>query len=452
MEKRTNREVTRRDFLKTAGAATVAAVTVGVARPGYVAESGPLRIGLIGCGGRGTGAAGQALRAAEVCGVPVQLVALSDVFKDKLDAARKRFTESGSKQGNVKLTDETCFSGLDGYKKLLETDVNYVILATPPGFRPMHFEAAVAAKKNIFTEKPVGTDSVGIRRFMAAAKKAEELKLSVVAGTQRRHDRSYMETMKKIHGGEIGDILAARAYWCGGPVFKATKREPQWSDLEWQLRAWYSFCWICGDNIVEQHVHNLDVINWAMRAHPIGAFASGGRAWKTNEDYMGNIWDNFSVDYEYQIGDRIVHMTSMSRHWKNCDGANGEAVVGSKGTSNCRDNLGQKSEGGGEASMVQEHMDLINSITGKGPHMNEGMQVAESSFTAILGRESAYTGRRLTWDGLLNSDLNLLPKELNFEAKLPPPVIPVPGSGAKGSPERGPKREGGRKAGKAKTG
>jgi len=446
MNSKNNVKMARREFLKTAAAATAAVATVGVPRPGYVAEAGPLRIGLIGCGGRGTGAAGQALRAAEVLGVPAQLVALADAFKDKVDGAKTRFLQGGKAAQNVKLTDATCFSGLDGYQKLLETDVNYVILATPPGFRPMHFEAAVNAKKNIFTEKPVGTDSVGIRKFMAAAKKSEEMKLSVGAGTQRRHDPSYIDTMKKIHNGEIGEILTARAYWCGGPVFKATKRDPQWGDLEWQMRAWYSFCWICGDNIVEQHVHNLDVINWALRAHPIGAFASGGRAWKTNEDYMGNIWDNFSVDYEYPGG---VHMLSMSRHWRNCDGANGEAVVGTKGKSNCRDNLGQKGEGGGENSMVQEHMDLINSITEKGPHLNEAMQVAESSFTAILGREAAYTGRKFTWDGLLNSDLDLFPKELSFEAKLPPPVIPVPGTGA-GAAE--PKKGGGRKGGaKAKA-
>jgi predicted dehydrogenase len=440
MERKSARQVNRRDFLKTAAAASAAAAMAGVVRSGYVAESGPLKVGLIGCGGRGTSAARQALRAGEVTGADVQLVALAEVFKDRLDAARKGF--EGSK--NVKLSDDTCFSGLDAYQKLLASDVNYVILATPPGFRPIHFEAAVNAKKSIFCEKPVGTDSVGIRRFMEAAKKSEEMNLSVVAGTQRHHDRPYVETIKKIHDGEIGDILAARAYWCGGPVFKARERRPEWSDLEWQMRAWYSFCWICGDNIVEQHVHNLDVINWALGSHPVSAFASGGRAWKTNEEYMGNIWDNLSVDYEYRIGDRTVHMMSMSRHWNNCAGANGEAVVGSKGESNCRD----KGTPADQQSMVQEHMDLINSITGKGPHLNEAMQVAESSFTAILGREAAYTGGRLRWDDLLKSNLDLLPKELNFEAKNPPAPVPIPGSGPKAQRPKG----GGKRAGaKAKA-
>jgi len=438
---------TRREFLKTAAAATAAVAAVGVPRPGYVAEGGPLKIGLIGCGGRGTGAAQNALAASEAAGIPVQLVALADAFKDQVDRARERLQGQKARE-NVKLADETCFAGLDAYQKLLATDLDYVILATPPGFRPIHFEAAIAAKKNVFCEKPVGTDAVGIRKFMAAAKKSEEMKLSVVAGTQRRHDRNYRETIKKIQAGEIGDLLAARAYWCGGPVFKARERKPEWSDLEWQMRAWYSFCWLCGDNIVEQHVHNLDVINWALGGHPVSAFASGGRAWKTNEPYMGNIWDNFSVDYEYKVGNRTVHMLSMSRHWVNCAGANGEAVVGSKRESNCRDNLGAKAEGGGEAAMVQEHMDLMNSIIGKGPHMNEAMQVAESSFTAILGRETAYTGRRLGWDELLNSDLDLLPKELTFKAKIPAPPVPIPGSGP--GAER-PKPAGRKKAAKAKA-
>ncbi len=426
----------RREFLKTAAVASAAAATVGVVRPGYVAEAGPLKVGLIGCGGRGTGAVRNALQASDRTGVPLQLVAIADAFKDKVDSTRKAF--EGVK--GVVLKDDMCFAGLDAYQKLLATDVNYVILATPPGFRPMHFEAAVNAGKHIFCEKPVGTDAVGIRRFMAAAKKSEEKRLSVVAGTQRRHDGSYIETIKKIHAGEIGDILAGRAYWCGGPVIKARERKPEWSDLEWQMRAWYSFCWLSGDNIVEQHIHNLDVINWALGGHPVAAFASGGRAWKTNEDYLGNIWDNFSVDYEYNLGGRTVHVLSMSRHWNNSAGGVFEEVTGTKGVSNCHD----LARGQTETAMVQEHMDLIDSITGKGPYRNEGIQVAESSFTAILGREAAYTGQKLTWEELLNSDLDLMPKELSFEAKLPAPVIPVPGKGVAAKPKE-------RKAGRKKN-
>jgi len=421
--KKPGTEVNRREFLKTAAAATAAAAAVGIPRPGYVAEGGPLRVGLIGCGGRGTGAAEQALRAGEIVGVDVRLVALADVFEDQLQRAKRRFLNSKNKivRAKTELKDDMCFAGLDAFKKLIATDVNYVILATPPGFRPEHFEAAVNAKKHVFTEKPVGTDPVGIRRFMAAAKKSEELGLSVVAGTQRRHQKPYVDTVKKIHDGAIGEIIAARAYWCGGPVFKARVRKPDWGDLEWQLRAWYSFCWICGDNIVEQHVHNIDIINWVMGTHPKSAFASGGRSWKTNEPYMGNIFDHFSVDYEYPNG---VHMFSMSRHWNNASGGVFEQVWGTKGRSNCHD----MSEGGGINPYVQEHVDLIKSITDKGPHLNEAMRVAESTMTAIMGRESAYSGRRLTWDDMMKSNLELVPKNYSWDMKLPVRPVPRPGA------------------------
>ncbi|MBM3334085.1 gfo/Idh/MocA family oxidoreductase, partial [Candidatus Sumerlaeota bacterium] len=252
-----------------------------------------------------------------------------------------------------------------------------------------------------------------------------------------------------------GDLLAARCYWCGGPVFRERVHKPEWGDLEWQIRAWYSYCWIGGDNIVEQHVHNLDVINWALGAHPVRAFGSGGRAWKSKEfEYMGNIWDNFSIDYEYEIGGRTVHLMSMSRHWERSDGMNGQFVVGTKRESNCSDNLGQPLERDAEPSMVREHMNLIASITGKGPHFNEAMQVAESSFTAILGRESAYSGRRLSWDDLLQSGLDLMPKPLSFDAKLPTPTIPAPGTYqipglAQKGPQKGSQKE--RKQRKAKA-
>lgn len=404
MEKR----FTRRDFLKTAALAT-AATAVPFVRTGE-AQGAPLKVGLIGCGGRGRGAANDAMQADK----SVRITALADVFAD-----RAKGFQDGLRQKGMNIPDDKVFVGLDAYKKLVDTDVDYVILATPPGFRPMQFEAAVNAKKHVFTEKPVGTDVVGIRRFMEAAKKSEQLKLSVAAGTQRRHEKSYVETVKKIHDGAIGEVLAARAYWCGGPVIFMSSRPAGMSDLEWQLRNWYSFCWICGDNIVEQHVHNLDIINWVMKAHPIRVFASGGRAWKTNEEHLGNIWDNFSCDYEYPGG---VHMVSMSRHWNNSDGNVSEYVVGTKKGSNCAD-MG----GGGANPYVQEHVDLIASIRRTGPYCNEAIQVAESTMTAIIGRESAYTGKKLNWDEFMKSDLDLMPKNLSFETGLPVAPVPVPG-------------------------
>jgi len=398
----------RRNFLRTAALAT-AATAVPFIRTGE-AQGDPLKVGLIGCGGRGRGAAVNAMEADK----NVTIVAVCDVFADRA----KNFQRQLNKRG-AKIPESMVFSGVDGYKKLVQTDLDYVILATPPGFRPMHFEAAVNAKKHIFTEKPVATDAAGMRQFMAAAKKSEELKLSITAGTQRRHEKPYIETVNKIRDGAIGKVLSARAYWCGGPVINMRSRPSAMGDLEWQVKNWYSHCWMCGDNIVEQHVHNIDVINWIMGVHPVRVFASGGRAWKTPEEYLGNIWDHFSCDYEYPNG---VHMISMSRHWNRSDGNVSEYVVGTKGGSNCHD-MGS----GGISAYVQEHKNLIASIRGTGKYYNEGMQVAESTMTAIMGRESAYTGKRLKWDDFLKSDLDLLPKNMSLDAEIPVRAIPIPG-------------------------
>lgn len=403
----------RRDFLKTAALAT-AATAVPFIRTAQ-AEGAPIKVGLVGCGGRGKGAAMDAMQADK----NVRIVALADIFEDRAKGFQRGLRERGTP-----IPDDRVFVGLDAYKGVMATDVDYVILATPPGFRAEQFEAAVNAKKHVFTEKPVAADVVCIRRFMEAAKKSEQLKLSVCAGTQRRHQKPYIDTIKKIHDGAIGEVLAARAYWCGGPVIFMQSRPAGMGDLEWQLKNWYSFCWVCGDNIVEQHVHNLDIINWVMRAHPVSAFASGGRAWKTNLEHLGNIWDNFSVDYEYPNG---VHMLSMSRHWNNSDGDVSEYVVGTKGGSNCAD-MGE----GGINPYVQEHKDLIASIQQTGPHYNEAVQVCESTMTAILGRESAYTGKKLKWDDLMESGLDLRPKNLGFDAKIPVAPVPVPGQKARG--------------------
>lgn len=399
----------RRSFLKTAALAT-AATAVPFIRTGE-AQGGPLNVGLIGCGGRGRGAATNAMEADKA----VKIVAVCDVFEDRAKNFQKQLNRKGAKIG-----DDMVFSGVYGFKDLLKTDVDYVILATPPGFRPMHFEAAVNAKKHIFTEKPVATDAPGIRQFMAAAKKSEELKLSITAGTQRRHQKPYIDTVKKIQDGAIGEVRAARAYWCGGPVINMRSRPSGMGDLEWQVKNWYSHCWMCGDNIVEQHVHNLDIINWIMGTHPTAVFSSGGRAWKTPDEYLGNIWDHFSCDYEYPNG---VHMISMSRHWNRCDGGVFEDVVGTKGRSNCHD----MGSGGGRNAYVQEHINLIASIRDTGKYYNEAIQVAEGTMTAIMGRESAYTGKKLRWDDFMKSDLSLLPKNLSFDAEIPVRPVPVPG-------------------------
>ena len=407
--------LTRRDFAKTTAMAGFAILTAksGVAQ----SNSETLRVGLLGCGSRGSGAAAQCLQGNE----NVKLVALADVFQDRVDEKRKQFENHGDERVATKtdIDDDHCFVGLDAYEKLLASDIDILIEGTLPYARPKHVEAAVNAGKHIFTEKPAAVDPTGIRQFIAASKKAEEKGLSLVAGTQRRHQKPYVDTVKKIQDGEIGDVLAARAYWCGTLPF-AHERKAEWdSDLEWMLRNWYGFCWVAGDSIVEQHVHNIDVINWIKGAHPESVFASGGRTWKPNDPKYGDIYDHFSCDFEYADG---THMTSLCRHWKGAGGVF-EEVTGTKGVSNCRD----MSDGGGIDPYVQEHINLVNSIRGTGPHLNEGVQVAESTLTAIMGRMSAYTGEKISWDDALNSDLSIVPDPLNFERKIEVPPVPRPG-------------------------
>ncbi|MFP4501770.1 MAG: Gfo/Idh/MocA family protein [Candidatus Hydrogenedentota bacterium] len=410
--------MTRRDFAK----ATAAATAFGIlhAKPGKAETNGEtIRIGLIGCGGRGGGAVLNCLTGNE----NVKLVAMADVFEDKLEGKRADMEKKahGSIKKKIDVADDMCFVGLDAYQKLLATDVDMIIHGTPPYARPQHITAAVDAGKHIFTEKPVAVDPVGIRQFMAAAKKAEEQKLSFVTGTQRRHQQPYLETIEQIHDGAIGEVLAARAYWCGSLPF-AHEREEGWSDLEYQLRNWYNYVWTCGDNIVEQHIHNIDIINWVMGGPPAKAFASGGRAWKPRDvnNKYGNIWDNFSVDYEYPNG---VHLLSMSRHWNDSANAVMEEVTGTKGKSNCRD-LGS----GDNDPYVQEQIDLVKSIRGEGPYLNEGVRTAESTLTAIMGRMAAFSGKLLTWDDALNSDVSIVPKDLDFDTDYPVRPIAEPPS------------------------
>lgn len=409
--------MTRRDFAKISAAAGFAILS---SRSGIAeTNSGTLKVGLLGCGGRGTGAAENILEGCD----NVKLVALADAFEDKVQGTLKSLKGKEKKvSSKVDVSPEMCFSGLDAYEKILKTDIDILIEATMPAFRPKHVEAAVNAGKHIFTEKPVAVDPDGIRQFIAAAEKAKEKKLTLVAGTQRRHQKEYIETVKKIQDGAIGDIVSLRAYWCGGLPF-ARDRQPEWkSDLEYRLRNWYGFCWVAGDSIVEQHVHNLDVCNWIMGSHPVRVFGMGGRTWKPAEsdEKFGDIYDHFACDYEYENG---VHMLSFCRHWHNCAEDVSEKAFGTKGNSNCRD-LGE----GGENPYVQEHIDLVNSITGKGPYINEGVQVAESTMTAIMGRMAAYTGQMIGWDKAMKTDLNLVPKEISFDKAYPVGPVPRPGA------------------------
>ena len=418
----------RREFLKASTAAAVAggvAAQLGVVPSVHAAGGDTLRVGVVGCGGRGRGAADNCVSSAE----NVKIVALADAFPDRLDDAKKILAKLG--KDKVDVPDDQCFVGLDAYKKLVECDLDLVILATPPGFRPDHIEAVIGANKHLFTEKPVGVDGPGIRKVLGLAEEAKKKKLAVVAGTQRRHQKAYLESMERIHGGDLGEIVTARCYWNQGGLWMKP-RESSWSDVEWQLRNWLYFTWLSGDHICEQHVHNIDVINWAMKGHPISASGMGGREVRTDPAY-GNIFDHFAVEFEYPDD---VHVLSECRQIEGCEKSVSEAVVGTKGrwsgsgTSNTHKIEGEKAwryrSRDDVNPYVQEHTDLIASIR-DGKPLNELRTVAESTLTAIMGRMSTYTGKKVTWEQALGSKLVLKPEDLRLDMALATPPVAVPG-------------------------
>jgi len=419
----TTKNTTRRDFIK---ASTATALTAGLAGLGNVHAAGDevIKVGLIGCGGRGTGAAHDCAISAP----NVKIVAMGDAFEDRLKGSRATLKDKiGDK---LDVTDERCFVGLDAFDRVLGSGVDLVILATPPGFRPVHIQAAVAAGKHIFCEKPVAVDGPGVRKCLAAAEEAKKKNLAIVAGTQRRHQNGYLETMKRIHDGALGEITSGRCYWNQGPIW-VKERKPGMTDLEYQMRNWYYFVWLCGDHICEQHVHNLDVINWATQALPTKAVGVGGRAYRTAPEY-GHIFDHFCIDFEYPNG---VHVMSMCRQFnEKTKGNQSEAVTGTKGF--CQINAytmkGPKGEaiwqykGEHNKPYVQEHTDLIESIR-KGKPLNELKTVADSTLVAVMGRLAAYTGEEVTWDKALNSQQDTMPSKLSWDMKLETPPVAIPG-------------------------
>jgi myo-inositol 2-dehydrogenase / D-chiro-inositol 1-dehydrogenase len=414
----------RRDFLKTSTAAAVAAGFVRV--PGaWAAGTDTIRVGLIGCGGRGTGAVENVLNAAP----GVKLVAVGDAFKDRLESSLAQLRKDPKLAAMIDVTPERSFVGLDAFQKVIASDVNYIILATPPGFRPEHLKAAVAAGKNIFTEKPLAVDGPGIRSVLETYEQAKAKNLAIVGGTQRRHGNGYVETMKRIHDGAIGDVTAARCYWNQGALWNKP-RQADWSDLEWQMRNWLYFTWLSGDHIVEQHIHNLDVVNWALNAHPVKALGLGGRQVRTGPEW-GHIFDHFTIDYEYPNG---AHLLSMCRQMPGTEGRVAEDLQGTLGTcATSQDAKRYVITGKNEWRLspeqvvvdpyVQEHTDLIASIRAGKP-LNELKTVAESTLTAIMGRMSAYTGQSVTWEQALNSQQALVPPSGQL-AWGPMPVPPV---------------------------
>ena len=412
----------RREFIRESSllmAGGTLAAQLSISRSAHAFGSDLIKIGMIGCGSRGTGAASEALNTKG----STRLVALADVFPDSI-AKCLRGLSRHSEQLDV--PPERQFAGFDGFKGVLQSDCDLVILSTPPGYRPMHFEAAVQANKHVFMEKPVAVDVPGAKRILAATEEARRRNLAVAVGLQRHHEPRYVETVKRLQDGAIGDILLARAYWNSGGVF-VRPRQAEQTELEYQLRNWYYFNWLCGDHIVEQHIHNLDVINWIKNAYPVEANGQGGRQVRTGLDY-GQIFDHHFVEYTYADGTKLF---SQCRHIVNTWNSVSEHVHGINGSCNVsnftiKDRQGNttwKYGGGGGEGHQQEHHDLFASLR-NGEIPNEGEYGAMSTMTAILGRMATYSGQAVTMEEALKSEHQWADLTKLTSVQDPAPILP----------------------------
>jgi len=423
----------RRTFIKKSaqvGAATLVAGNSYV----FAGASDTIRVGLIGAGGRGTGAG--IIDCAE-SSKGVELVAIGDLFQDHIDEAPSRIKANLEKRGLpvneiYKVPKDNIFVGFDAYQKVIESGVDMVILTTPPNFRPMHLKAAVEAGKHVFMEKPVAVDPTGIRSVLKSSEMAKQKGLTVIAGTQMRRLLSNRETIKRIHDGAIGDIVAGQCFRSGGAMRNWNTEERvkknEWSEMEYQIRRWLFWTWLSGDFIVEMHVHNLDVINWVMNAHPLACVGLGGRQARTGMEY-GNVFDHFSVEYTFPKDVRIEYMgTQIDNYaWRGdqrVSGTKGSAILDFRNGIIKGDNP-YTFEGESPNPSVLQYKEMIDSIR-KGNALNEGKQIAESTMTAVMGRMSAYTGKTLEWDWAMNeSKLDLSPDKLEFgDMEIRPAAIP----------------------------
>ena len=380
--------------------------------PDKAVDGRELKVGVIGCGGRGSGAVKDLLNAAN----NIKVVALGDVFADRMGGLQRDLNNNHGQS----IPDDKCFLGFDSYKQVVDAGVDMVILATPPAFRPVHFQYATQKGKHSFMEKPIAVDAKGYRTIMASAKQAQAKNLSVVTGTQRHHERRYVEANKQIQAGLIGEITGGNVYWNQGKLWHRN-RQDGWTDMEWMIRDWVNWTWLSGDHIVEQHVHNIDVFLWMSGYKVAKATGFGSR----QRRITGDQYDNFSVDFEMENG---VHLHSMCRQIDGCSNAVGEIIYGTKGVYSSFDNTikdlkgnvlwkyddeAAKAEFKQHNPYVLEHVDWVNHIR-KGTMHDEATECAISSLAGVMGRESAYTGRTITWDEMSKADLDLMPAKLEL--------------------------------------
>lgn len=427
--------VTRRNFVKGTTAAVVGSLVASqfpLTSSAYYGVDETIRVGLIGCGGRGTGAALQALNASPM----VRLVAMADAFEDRIEESYTNITDPENAPSEEVLTridvpKERQFAGFDGYKEVLPL-VDVVILTTPPGFRPIHFDAAVEAGKQVFMEKPLATDAPGIRQILATAKKAKEKQLNVVVGLQRHYQTVYREWVRRIHEGAIGDIILGRVYWNSGGVWVRDRAQYEQkagrklTEMEYQMRNWYYFNWLCGDHIVEQHIHNIDVANWVKQGHPVRAQGQGGRLVRTGKDH-GEIYDHHFVEFEYADGSRVL---SQCRHMPDCLN---RVTEGFHGTMGIAPKPGELYSASGETIYKHhdkddpnpyqvEHDELFAAITAGEYKFADTENGAVATMSAIMGRMATYSGQEITWEDAMVSEMNLMPETFAWDAD--PPIMP----------------------------
>ncbi|OHB84811.1 MAG: oxidoreductase [Planctomycetes bacterium RBG_16_64_12] len=423
----------RREFLKGSTAAVASAALVGglnVARSAHAQGSDVIKVALSGAGGRGTGAVAQLMGADK----NLKLIAVADAFEDRARGARDNLKREYGDQ--VDVPDERVFAGLEAYKDAIAADPDLVVLATPPGFRPMQYKAAIEAGKHLFMEKPCCVDAPGYKSLIETSKLADEKGLLVGVGLQRRHEPQYMETIQRIHDGALGKVLFTRVYWNGGGIWNRARAEGM-TEMQYQVYNWYHFCWLSGDNIGEQHIHNLDIGNWVMGdEHPVEANGMGGctARYLGQDKGTGQIFDHHFVEFTYADGTK---MFSQCRHMANCFNSVSEAAHGTEGTSDCAGRIDGKNEwrfrGESPGGHQQEQTDLVAALRA-GRRYNEGFFGANSSMTAVLGRAANYSGKVVTWDELVAKGQSEMPQQLAWDA--PAPVqrdadgnypIPMPG-------------------------
>jgi myo-inositol 2-dehydrogenase / D-chiro-inositol 1-dehydrogenase len=413
-------QTTRRDFLKKSSLLAAGAATLGnlsLARSVHAAGSDVLKIALVGCGGRGGGAAVNALRNTALPNV--KLWAMADAFSDRIDGRLRGIADAIDAKDKIDVPEERQFVGLDAYEKAIGCGVDVVLLCTPPGFRPMQFEAAVKAGKHVFMEKPVATDAPGVRRIMAASAEAKKKGLAVAVGHHLRHEKKHTEVVRRVHEGAIGELKFLRVFYnCDGVGIRP--RQPGETELQYQIRNWYYFVWLGGDHIVEQHVHDIDVGNWFAQAHPVEAEGMGGRQVRIGKD-VGEIYDHHAVEFTFANG---LKMFSYCRHIPNCWDSFSQHAHGTKGTVDIQGHGTSVLSVDGEKPLKfrREHdghqieMNDLFAAIGSGTPYNEADWAAESTMTAILGRMATYSGKIVQWDEAMKSELDFTPKNLSWDS------------------------------------